>query len=241
MSTQTAPTGPPGSPAAGQWRPTDPHRRRTPKQAKRELRKDLKRRRRILERARHDPTLTDFEVRVLAGLLFHSDGSAGRVWPKVPTVAGEVHGHPRSVRRCVAQLEVGGYVKRIMRPVPGHKNLSNLYYFCEPTGPVPAQRVDQRRRPRHRRPDRGTAGTAGTPKGLNQPSQPAAPTPVTPPHRPEWPRDPLPQRQIPNHPPLRVPTPTPPPPTNTEKQAAAHALDHARAILRATNPKPGRP
>ena len=229
------------APPAGQWRPVRPAGPRTPKQAKRELRKDLKRRRRILERARHDPTLTDFEVRVLGGLLFHSDSSARHVYPKVPTVAAGVHGHPRSVRRCVAQLEVAGYVKRFMRPVPGHKNLSNLYYFCEPPGPIPRHRPDQRRRPRTRRPDRGTAQTAGTPEGLIEPSPAGAVQPGPPPLSPSCGRQPLPKRLGPPQPAPWRPVEGPPAIDEDQRDAAIRFLAESRATLRALNPKPKRP
>ncbi len=234
---------PPPAPAppAGQWRPVRPGGPRTPKQAKRELRKDLKRRRRILERARHDPTLTDFEVRVLGGLLFHSDSSAKHVYPKVPTVASNVHGHPRSVRRCVAQLEVAGYVKRFMRPVPGHKNLSNLYYFCEPAGPIPRHRPDQRRRPRTRRPDRGTAQTTGTPQGLKEPFSAGAVQPGPPPLSPSCARQPLPKPPGPPPPAPWIPVEAVPEAGDTRHQAATRSLAEARAALRALNPKNRRP
>jgi len=227
-------------PPSGQWWPARPGGARTPKQRKRELRKDLKRRRRILERARHDPTLTDFEVRVLSGLLFYSDDSAKHVYPKVPTVAGDVHGHPRSVRRCVKQLEVAGYVKRFMRPVPGHKNLSNLYYFCEPPGAVVQHRSDQRRRPRNRRPDRGTAGATGTPQGLKEPSDAGAAQPAPPPRDPAN-RDRLPTRRSSAQPKPFHPTETTPPVDPSQRQTAARNLEEARASLRALNPQHRRP
>jgi hypothetical protein len=49
------------------------HRSRTPRQHKRALRNDHRRRRRILERAQADPTLTANAVRVLGLLLEASD------------------------------------------------------------------------------------------------------------------------------------------------------------------------
>ncbi|HSH59238.1 MAG TPA: hypothetical protein VK988_06265 [Acidimicrobiales bacterium] len=191
MSAQMADESPPqvlrSSP--GQWRPVRPQAPHTPKQRKRELRKDRQRRRRIAERAEHDPTLTDFEVRVLKGYLCHSDDSGARVWPKVGTVAGQVHGTVRSVRRCVAQLEAAGYIKRFMRPVSHQRNQSNMYYFCEPAGPIVDHRPNQRRRPRKRRSHRGTPETAGTPYGVREPSHAGAAKPTPPPHMPKSRRD----------------------------------------------------
>lgn len=195
---------PPPAPP-GQWQPKRPGEARTPNQRKRELRKDRHRRRRIQERAEHDPTLTDFEVRVLKGYLWHSDDTAVAVYPAVATVAGKVHGHRRSVRRCVAQLEVAGYMKRFMRPLEGARNRSNLYYFCEPAGPIVEERPNQRRRSRKRSPDRGTAGTGGTPKGLEEPTPAGAAKPAPLPRQPGYRRDLPPPRQVAAQPPRFVP------------------------------------
>lgn len=214
---------------AGQWRPAEPSAPRTPKQRKRELRKDRSRRRRIAERAHHDPTLTDFEVRVLDGFLWHSDETAKYAWPTVPTVAAKVHGEPRSVRRCVAQLEVAGYLERFMRPVPGQRNKSNLYYFREPPGPVPNHRPDQRRRPRKRRSDSRTPETAGTPEGLENPGQRGPQSPAPPLRKPGHRRDLPTARSVAAQPPAFVPAAAPDPPST----ATPPGLEEARAKLQA--------
>lgn len=224
----------------GQWQPSQPHAPRTPKQRKRELRKDRHRRRRIAERAEHDPTLTDFEVRVLKGYLCHSDDTGARVWPTVATVATKVHGTVRSVRRCVAQLEVAGYMKRFMRPLPGQRNQSNMYYFCEPTGPIADHRSNQRRRPRKRCSHRGTPETAGTPYGVGEPSRAGATKPTPPPRKPGYRRD-----LSPNSAPQRLtpilPIESPPPTTHASSTAVTNAIAAARAILSATKTNYRRP
>ncbi|HSH61432.1 MAG TPA: hypothetical protein VK988_17675 [Acidimicrobiales bacterium] len=243
MSAQTTHEGPPQVvlPAVGQWRPVRPNAPRTPKQRKRELRKDRQRRRRIAERAEHDPTLTDFEVRVLKGYLCHSDDSGTRVWPKVGTVAGQVHGTVRSVRRCVAQLEAAGYMKRFMRPVSHQRNQSNMYYFCEPPGPIVDHRSNQRRRPRKRRSHRGTREAAGTPYRVEEPPSAGAPKPSPPPRKPAWRQD------LPPSPPGLpeiTPLPThrrPQPPTSAPPHNVAHAIADARAVLAAVKSKNKRP
>ena len=229
------------APAQGQWRPVRPNAPRTPKQRKRELRKDRHRRRRIAERAEHDPTLTDFEVRVLKGYLCHSDDSGARVWPKVGTVASEVHGTVRSVRRCVAQLEVAGYMKRFMRPLSQHRNQSNMYYFCEPAGPVVDHRPNQRRRPRKRRSHRGTRQTAGTPYGVREPSRAGAIQLTPPPHTPKSRRDLPPSPPTPSRRRAITPIRVPEPPHNPQPQAVAGAIAEARAVLAALKPKHRRP
>lgn len=225
----------------GQWRPARPHAARTPKQRKRELRKDRHRRRRISERARHDPTLTDFEVRVLEGFLWHSDDSGKPVYPSVGTVAASVHGHPRSVRRCVAQLEVAGYIERFMRPVDRARNRSNLYYFREPAGPLVDHRPNQRRRSRKRSSNTRTGETAGTPLGVKEPSTAGAAKPPPPPRKPAWRRDLPPSRTLAAQPPAfppSKPTREPDPPAST---ASFTALQEARAKLAALKQQHGRP
>ncbi|HSH61258.1 MAG TPA: hypothetical protein VK988_16775 [Acidimicrobiales bacterium] len=228
-------------PAVGQWRPVRPNGSRTPKQRKRELRKDRQRRRRIAERAEHDPTLTDFEVRVLKGYLCHSDDSGARVWPKVGTVAGQVHGTVRSVRRCVAQLEAAGYMKRFMRPVSHQRNQSNMYYFCEPPGPIVDHRSNQRRRPRKRRSHRRTRETAGTPYRVEEPPTAGAAKPSPPPHKPRSRPDLLPSPTI-SHRTIPLPTHSlPKPPTPTPPDSVTHAIADARAVLAALKSKNKRP
>jgi len=233
------PANAPGHPV-GQWRPVRPHGGRTPKQAKRELRKDRQRRRRIAERAQHDPTLTDFEVRTLQGYLAHSDDTGAPVWPAVATVADKVHGHPRSIRRCVAQLEVAGYIQRFMRPVPGARNRSNMYYFCEPAGPVPAHRPEQRRRPRNRRSDTRTARPGGTPKGVEEPSQAGAETLAPPPttSKNATGRSNIAVAAQPG--PFPAPH-TPPVPPNPHRHPASDLLRDARAKLARIPRQPRRP
>ncbi len=228
-------------PSPGQWRPARPNAPRTPKQRKRELRKDRHRRRRIAERAEHDPTLTDFEVRVLKGYLCHSNDTGARVWPKVGTVASEVHGTVRSVRRCVAQLEVAGYMKRFMRPISHDRNQSNMYYFCEPPGPVVDHRPNQRRRPRKRRSHRGTRETAGTPYGVREPSDAGATQPTPPPHKPKSRQHLSPNSTISAH--LKAIPPVQPrePPDNPQPEAVADAIAEARAVLAALKTNNRRP
>jgi hypothetical protein len=229
------------APAPGEWRPARPHSPRTPKQRKRELRKDRHRRRRISERARHDPTLTDFEVRVLDGYLWHSDDSAAPVFPGVATVAAAVHGHPRSIRRCVAQLEVAGYMERFMRPVDQARNRSNMYYFREPAGPIVDHRPNQRRRSRKRRSDTRTGETAGTPSGVNEPPAAGAAKPAPPPRKPGWRRDLPPSRTLPAQPKPFPSLPPAPPPDESSRTASITALQDARAVLDALKAQHRRP
>ncbi len=243
MSARTADDSPPHALDAppGQWRPVRPNAPRTPKQRKRDLRKDRHRRRRIAERAEHDPTLTDFEVRVLKGYLWHSNDTGARVWPKVATVAGDVHGEVRSVRRCVAQLEVAGYMKRFMRPVSHQRNQSNMYYFCEPAGPILDHRPNQRRRSRKRRSHRRTLETAGTPYGVREPSHAGAAKPTPPPHTPKSNPDLPPHPTVPTEPndiPPRAPAG---PPEATQPESVTHAIAEARAVLAVLKTKRGRP
>ena len=176
-------------PSDGQWRPIDPHRRRTSKERKRAIRKDRRRRRRILERAQCDPTLTHASVRVLGVLLQHSDDTGKRVWPKMATIALNADIAVRSARRCVAELEVAGYVLRFMRPVDSRRNLSNLYYFRVPQGPIPQHRPGQRRRPRRARSPRRTLETGGTSKVLEPSYRAGAAKPAPPQRKPGWRRD----------------------------------------------------
>ncbi len=228
-------------PAVGQWRPVRPSGSRTPKQRKRELRKDRQRRRRIAERAEHDPTLTDFEVRVLKGYLCHSDDSGARVWPKVGTVAGQVHGTVRSVRRCVAQLEAAGYMKRFMRPVSRQRNQSNMYYFCEPPGPIVDHRSNQRRRPRKRRSHRRTREAAGTPYRVEEPPSAGAAKLSPPPRKPTWRQDLPPNSPGPSET-TPLPTHSPPdPPASTPPDSVTDAIADARAVLAALKTKNRRP
>jgi hypothetical protein len=229
------------APAPGAWQPARPHAARTPKQRKRELRKDRHRRRRISERAHRDPTLTDFEVRTLDGYLWHSDDSGKPVYPCVGTVAANVHGHPRSVRRCVAQLEVAGYMERFMRPVEGQRNRSNLYYFREPAGPLVDHRPNQRRRSRKRSSDTRTRETGGTPQGVKEPSPGGAAQPAPPPRKPGWRRDLPPSRQTAAQPRPFPPAPPPSPPDPAQQTAHVIALREARAALDALKANHRRP
>jgi DNA-binding MarR family transcriptional regulator len=217
---------------AGQWRPVDPHRPRTPKQLKRALRKDRRRRRCIAERAQVDPTLTAGAVRVLGVLLQFSDDSAKPVWPMMGTVAGGVDMAVRSTRRSVAELETAGYLERFMRPAEHRRNLSNQYYFRLPPGPPPRWRPDHRRRPRRRpqkpRSHRGTLGTSGTDRFIEPPGQAGAAKPGPPPRNPGQRRNPPAPAQ---RPPLRpIQQPANPPPA--EPTAVRSAIDAARAKLR---------
>lgn len=220
-------------PVSGQWRPADPNRRRTSKQRKRELRKDRSRRRRILERAQCDPTLTHLAVRVLDVLLKHSDDTGARVWPKMITLALSADVAVRSARRCVAELETAGYVMRFMRPVKGRRNLSNLYYFPEPPrGAVACSRPNQRRKPRLRRSDRGTVEAAGTTPVVIEPSPAGAAKPAPPPRKPGWRRDMPPSPRS-----AAVPKPFAPaeprvnPPDEAERSAARASIAEIRALL----------
>jgi hypothetical protein len=217
---------------AGQWHPVDPHRPRTPKQHKRALRKDRRRRRRILERAQADPTLTANAVRVLGLLLEPSDDSAKPVWPKMATLAVGADMAVRSTRRCVAELETAGYVMRFMRPVERRRNLSNQYYFRLPAGPIPRHRPEQRRRPRRRpqkpRSHRRTLETGGTARFIEPPGQAGAAKPGPPPRHPGQRRNPPAPAQ---RPPLRpIQQPANPPPA--EPTAVRSAIEAARAKLR---------
>lgn len=243
MSALPVQNAPPAAAGAtpGQWRPTDPSRPRTPKQRKRELRKDRHRRRRIMERAQCDPTLTHTAVRVLDVLMKHSDDTAARVWPKMITLAIPVGIALRSARRCVAELEAAGYVLRYMRPIAGSMNLSNMYYFREPAGPIAHHRANQRRRPRMRTSHRGTLETAGTPEGVKEPSTAGAAKPSPPPRKPAWRRDLPPSTTTPAQPPPFQAQPPQPPLNDTERQAAVAALRQARALLHALRAQQQRP
>lgn len=223
LPVEDAPRAPSGATPPGQWRPTDPSRPRTPKQRKRELRKD--RHRRIMERAQCDPTLTHTAVRVLDVLMKHSDDTAARVWPKMITLAIPIGIALHSARRSVAELEAAGYVLRYMRPIDGSMNLSNMYYFREPAGSILQHRPNQRRRPRMRSSHRGTLRPPEPPRGLENPLQrgPRSPAPRSvSPHGDATSRR-APRRQL-NHPPsspyqrtLLSMTPNakqPPPPCN---------------------------
>ena len=100
---QDAPAVAVGS-SPGQWRPVRPNTPRTPKQCKRELRKDRHRRRRIAERAEHDPTLTDFEVRVLKGYLCRRRRPVGR---RVEKSALSGRAREAEGRRCAGRRVAG--------------------------------------------------------------------------------------------------------------------------------------
>jgi hypothetical protein len=218
---------------AGQWRPVDPHRARTPKQEKRALRKDHRRRRRILERAQADPTLTANAVRVLGLLLEASDDTAKPVWPKMATLAAGADIALRSARRCVAELETAGYVMRFMRPLVGQRrNLSNIYYFRLLPRPIPRHRPDQRRRPRRRpqkpRSHRRTLETGGTDRFIEPPGQAGAAKAGPPPRHPGQRRNlPPPDRRPPLAP---IQKPKSPPPA--KPAAVRSAIDAARSRLR---------
>lgn len=121
-----------------------------------EWRRDRARRRRIRERADADGTLTDLEQRVLGVLMDMSDDSAKPVFPSMLLVGIPAHCDRRSARRCIAQLEAAGYLKRWLRPQGRRRNATNLYYFCELSGAPPEHREGQRRRPRKRCSHRGT-------------------------------------------------------------------------------------
>jgi DNA-binding MarR family transcriptional regulator len=218
---------------AGQWRPVDPHRPRTPKQLKRALRKDRRRRRCIAERAQVDPTLTAGAVRVLGVLLQFSDDSAKPVWPMMATVAGGVDMAVRSTRRSVAELERAGYVERFMRPAGHRRNLSNQYYFRLPSGPIPRYRPEQRRRPRRRpqkpRSHRRTLESAGTDRFIEPPAEAGAAKPGPPPRHPGQQRNPRPPDQRPPLPPIQSPKNSPP----ASPTAVRSAIAAGRAKLRA--------
>jgi hypothetical protein len=220
---------------AGQWRPVDPHRPRTPKQLKRALRKDRRRRRCIAERAQVDPTLTAGAVRVLGVLLQFSDDSAKPVWPMMATVAGGVDMAVRSTRRSVAELETAGYLERFMRPAEHRRNLSNQYYFRLPPGPPPPWRPDQRRRPRRRpqkpRPHRGTLGTGGTDRFTEPPGQAGATKSGPSPRHPGQRRNLRPPARRAPLAPIQSPNTAPP----AEEAAVRSAIAAARSRLRTLN------
>jgi len=168
---------------------------------------------------------------VAASALRYSDDSAKPVFPSMAAMAVGASCQRRSARRCIVDLVEAGYVRRILRPLEGRRNATNLYYFCEPPGPPPGRREAQRRQPRTRKPcsNRGTAQSPGTPKGLTNPPQTGPGTSVPPAPRPV-------QRQI--HATKPAPAAQPPPfgpvePTATPNPSLAQAhLASARAHLR---------
>lgn len=194
-----------------------------------------------MERAQCDPTLTHTAVRVLDVLMKHSDDTAARVWPKMITLATPVGIALRSARRCVAELETAGYVLRYMRPIDGSMNMSNMYYFREPAGPIPQHRPNQRRRPRMGTSHRGTLATAGTPEGVKEPSSAGAAKPSPPQRKPAWRRDLPPSTGTPAQPPAFDPPPDHSPPGDTERETVAAILREARSVLHALRPQPRRP
>jgi DNA-binding transcriptional MocR family regulator len=76
----------------------------------------------------------------------------------------------RTVQRCTAELEALGYLVKILRPVSGQRNASNLYYFAQPSGPIPAHHPRQRRRYRIRRLHRATPTSGRTFSPQNPPA-----------------------------------------------------------------------
>jgi len=124
--------------------------RRTPKQRKRDFRKDRRRRRRITERIAADPTLTDCTKTVALAALRYSDDTAKPAFPSMAAIAEAASCQRRSARRCIVDLVEAGYIKRIERPIAARRNATNLYYFREPPGQAPVHREGQRRRPRRR-------------------------------------------------------------------------------------------
>ena len=78
--------------------------------------------------------------RRLAGSRAVADGLPRRIAYAGGTIAPNADIAVRSARRCVAELETAGYVLRFMRPVESRRNLSNLYDFCVPQGPIAAHR-----------------------------------------------------------------------------------------------------
>lgn len=124
--------------------------RRTPKQRRRDFRRDVRRRRRITERIAADPTLTDCTKTVALAALRYSDDTAKPAFPSMGAIAEAASCQRRSARRCIVDLIEAGYIKRIERPMAARRNATNLYYFREPPGQPPAHREGQRRRPRRR-------------------------------------------------------------------------------------------
>lgn len=147
----------------------------TAAQRRRALRKDRTRRRRLRDRIACDPTVTATARSVYGHLLRYSDDSAKEVYVRNVVVAAALAICERTVQRCTAELEALGYLKKILRPVSAQRNASNLYYFSEPSGPVPQHHPLQRRRYRIRRLHRATPASGGTFSSLNQPAPSGAP------------------------------------------------------------------
>lgn len=169
------------APALGALRaPADDRDRRqldklTAAQRRRALRKDRTRRRRLRDRIASDPTVTATARSVYGHLLCYSDDSAKEVYVRNVVVAEALAICERTVQRCTAELEALGYLKKILRPISAQRNASNLYYFSQPSGPVPQHHPLQRRRYRIRRLHRATPASGGTFSPLNQPAPSGAP------------------------------------------------------------------
>jgi hypothetical protein len=109
-------------------------------------------RREVLQRAAHDPTLISTDVRVLGALASYSDDSAKPCWPSQEVVAKQVGLCTRTVSRSVARLEVAGYLA-VLRAKPERDRSSgrfrrrhtNRYCLRRPAGRPAEYRPGQHR------------------------------------------------------------------------------------------------
>ena len=109
-------------------------------------------RREVLQRAAHDPTLISTDVRVLDALASYSDDSAKPCWPSQEVVAKQVGLCTRTVSRSVARLEAAGYLA-VLRAKPERDRSSgrfrrrhtNRYCLRRPAGRPAEYRPGQHR------------------------------------------------------------------------------------------------
>ncbi len=109
-------------------------------------------RREVLQRAAHDPTLISTDVRVLGTLASYSDDSAKPCWPSQELLAKQVGLCTRTVSRSVARLEAAGYLA-VLRAKPERDRSSgrfrrrhtNRYCLRRPAGRPSQYRPGQHR------------------------------------------------------------------------------------------------
>jgi DNA-binding transcriptional MocR family regulator len=129
-------------------------RRTTPKgtQPARHRARWCTKRRDVLQRAAHDPTLISTDVRVLGALASYSDDSAKPCWPSQERLAKQLGFSTRTVSRSVGRLEAAGYLA-VLRAKPERDRPSgrfrrrhtNRYCLCRPPGRPAEYRPGQHR------------------------------------------------------------------------------------------------
>lgn len=109
-------------------------------------------RRDVLQRAAHDPTLISTDVRVLDALASYSDDSAKPCWPSQELVARQLGLATRTVSRSVGRLEAAGYLA-VLRARPERdrptgrfrRRHTNRYCLRRPAGRPAEYRPGQHR------------------------------------------------------------------------------------------------